>query len=172
MQYKLEDVRSFCLCDLKSGYDVLLKREGYIPKWYRVYYWKVLTLGEMLMGQDNKNHLLKLSSSTPTSLTLEERLDILKILTPIEKHLVNYAKENFKNSVAYDKLSVNGEIKREILMKTGAHSWTSRITPVTEKIWVRGEGTFDDFISTLPEDMRVREWWDYETVPNSVIIED
>lgn len=62
-------------------------------------------------------------------------------------------------------MTINGRIKDpvyEALRKTGAHSWTACINPVTEKFWVAGDFTFSVFYDRISSDMNLpREWWDF-----------
>ena len=49
-KFELNDIRSFCLCEVRDNfyYRTILKGEGYIPKYVRVYLWKILKAAEML----------------------------------------------------------------------------------------------------------------------------
>lgn len=180
--FKLDDLRTFCLCDLSyskhSSHVSRFKWDSYtfpeegaispfIPKYVRVYFWKIMTAYTMVVDSSNEtiNKCIEdLRVSTSTSLTVQQRLVILEQANPIYKFMTKYTKDNFRNSTIYDKLTLDGWIKAEIcesIGRAGGHSWVSYILPVTEKVWVNGEMSFDDFINRLPEELRDYKIWDY-----------
>ena len=169
----LDDIRRFCLCELKPYGEDHFERDGtsgYIPKYRRVYFWKILKAGVLLSYDQTTMKTLNqcindLYTSTPYSLLPHQQQTILELAKPIRSFLRDYTKEHFSNSIAYDKLTVNGHLKDDIhqlLKQSGAHSWTAYLSPVTEKIWVEGDITADDFLNNLPAEFRNFSW-DFRT---------
>lgn len=170
MEFKLWDLREFCLCRLTdhAQYIQNLKRDGYLPKDIRTYFWQILQYGEILLGQNNKSLIRDLYTSSPITITNQQKEEILEITTTISKYLIGFTKENFNNSKIYDNLTINGKLKDEIgrvIRQAGAHSHTSYISPVTEKLWVQGDITFDEFIEKLPTELQSYEIWNFSNAP-------
>ena len=169
-KFVLEDVREFCLCNLDRINDIPLFKKctttdcSYIPTYYRVFVWKILKCNEILNllvhDHDNIN-----SNELKNKMSVERLLEIWNLTLPIYEKLKEYSSLNFKPSSLYSAVTINGRVKDavyEALRKTGAHSWTSCISPVTEKFWVAGDFTFSVFYDRISSDTNFpREWWDF-----------
>jgi hypothetical protein len=179
-KFELNDIRSFCLCEIRDNfyYRTILKGEGYIPKYVRVYLWKILKASEILKLCPNENvreWMDELYVSSPTSLTLEKRQSLAELILPLHKSLKKYTQKHYNNSKVYDNLTTNGMLKDEIsqaLRQAGAHSWLSYISPVTEKIWVQSELSFDDFLERLPNELKDPNIWNFSTCSKPLICEE
>lgn len=179
-KFELGDLRSFCLCELQDKFYYLscsvLKNENYMPKSVRVNLWKLLkhsiTLNSKFDNNEVRQQIDDLYKSTPTSLSINSKQNLLQIILPMHNYLKNYAKENFTNSKIYDNFTDNGYIKSEIktlLSQAGAHSFVSYIRPITEKIWVESELSFEEFISKLPNELNDPTIYDFRCCPKPEI---
>lgn len=178
----IDDVRCFCLCSLSQVGNLKLSiQEDYIPKYIRIYFWKLFESYKILTSdhESYKDIRQYLRNSTATSLTPEQRQKITNVSGPIYDFLTKYTKENFKNSELCDEFTDKGRLKPEIckiILSAGIHSFASFISPVTEKIWVEGGLEFDDFINNLQTSVSkanlnicVKQIWDFHRAVKPII---
>lgn len=166
----LNDIREFCLCQLNDDLNYSVKNsffnDTYVSIHPRMFIWKILLSNKILnlINVDADKYINLLQKSTPYNISFEQRNEIWNFMLPIYKKLKEYSSLNFKATDVYLTMSNNGNIKEEIyniLRKSGAHSWVSYITPVTEKFWVEGDFTFLEFVERIDEMNIPKEWWDF-----------
>ena len=165
-KFVLNDIREFCLCNLERP--TIGEKCEYIPIYYRVFVWKVLKCNEMLhlVDLDSDKYMEELQTR---EISVERFYEIWHLSKSIYNKLREYSSINFTPSLLYSTLTSDGDVKEEVkkvLLKAGAHSWVSYITPVREKFWVAGDLTFDEFyhrISVLfTSELNVpKEWLDF-----------
>ncbi len=165
-KFVLNDIREFCLCHLERP--TIGEKCEYIPIYYRVFVWKVLKCNSLLHLVDLEfdKYMEELQTR---KISAERFYEIWHLTKPIYNKLIEYSSVNFVPSLLYSTLTSNGEVKEEIkkiLLKAGAHSWVCYITPITEKFWVEGDMTFDEFYHNcsllFTSEINVpKEWWDF-----------
>jgi len=160
-KFVLDDIREFCLCNLSHRPNYKNYLTNYIPISHRVFIWKILKCNKILNLLDCNLDIEELKNK----ISLERLLEIWNLTLPIYEKLKEYSALHFKPSSLYSAVTINGRIKDavyEALRKTGVHSWTAFISPVTEKFWVAGDFTFSVFYDRISSDMNLpREWWDF-----------
>ena len=166
-KFVLHDIREFCLCHLERP--TIAEKCEYIPIYYRVFVWKILKCNSLLhlVDLDSDQYMEELQTKT---ISVERFYEIWHLSKSTCDKLKEYSSANFKPSLLYSTLTSQGDVKeevKEILLKAGAHSWVSCITPVREKFWVAGDLTFDEFCIRISELNVPKEWWDFhrEKVP-------
>ena len=152
----LDDIKKFCLCELNSGIKHAFLNDTFVPIDSRIYVWKVLMCNKSLnlINVDSDEYINELENSTPTNISRERRHEIWDFMLPVYEKLKEYSLINFKPSDMYLTMSNNGFIKEEIhdlLKKSGAHTWTAYITPITDKFLVEGDFTFSEFVKRITD---------------------
>ena len=117
-----------------------------------------------LIDVDSSQYVNELQKSTATSISVERRIDIWNFMLPIYEKLKEYSSLNFKQTDLYLTMTNNGFVKEEIsnmIKKSGAHSWMAYLTPITEKFWIEGDFTFNEFLKRIHDTNIPNEWWDF-----------
>ena len=165
-KFILTDLREFCLCNLDYDMKYIFLNDEYVSKSARVFVWKILMYNKALnlVNIDCNGYIDELEKSTPYNISLDSRIKIWTTIQPIYKKLKEYSLLHFKPTDLYITMSNNGYIKeeiKEILKKSGAHSWTGYILPITEKFWIGSDCTFTEFCDRIYDCNIPKEWWDF-----------
>jgi uncharacterized protein (UPF0147 family) len=161
------DIKKFCLCHLDYYVKDEFLNDKYVPIRSRTFVWKVLMCNKILKfvnTDDCNKYIEELEKSSPVNMSIESRHEIWNVIQPIYKKLKAYSSLNFKPTDLYISMSNNGYVKEEIsnmLNKSGAHSWTSYISPITEKFWIACDFPFSEFIERIKEYGIPEIWWDF-----------
>lgn len=176
-EFILNDIRKFCLCNLDSNIKCIFLNDKYVTKSSRVFVWKILMCNKALnlVDVDYDEYIEELEKSTAYSIPLDSRIKIWNLVEPIYKKIKEYSSLNYKPTDLYLRMSDNGFIKEEIkdiLRKSGAHSYTAYILPITEKFWIEADCTFTEFCGRIHDCNIPKEWWDFHQNKKPVICDE